>query len=86
MSNVIVDFPKRFRHQLPSDAIPRGRERFGEVFPLDGAWVFVATDDGGGHIMAGLTKAQAMNEGLRLVLDYAGTLTVLNHNPDEVLT
>jgi hypothetical protein len=81
----VVKFPRCYRHPLPEDAIPRGRDRHATVCPLDGKWALIEQDDGGGFIASGLTKRQAIQSALEIVMEYRGTMTVLNHNPDDAI-
>lgn len=83
MSSTVVNFPGRFKPRLPDDAVPKGKDRHVEVFPFKGKWALINTDDGGGSFATGLTKQQAMADAIDLVMNYFGTLTVTNHNPDE---
>lgn len=82
MSNV-VRFPKRYRHPLPADAIPSGKDRYGWVFPYEGKWAFLESDDGGSSFITGVTKQQAMDMAVELVMDYRGTLRI--DNDDELV-
>lgn len=79
----VVNFPAVFRHRLPDDAVPKGKDRHAEVFPYQGKWAVIHTDDGGGSFRTDLTKRQAVADAIDLVMNYCGTLTVTNHNPDE---
>jgi len=52
---------------------------------LDGKWALIEQDEGGGFIASGLTKRQAIQSALEIVMEYRGTMTVLNHNPDDAI-
>jgi hypothetical protein len=82
----VVAFPRRYRHQLPADAIPSGKDRHAYVFPHEGKWAVLECDEGGGSFFTSLTKAQAVQTGIELVMDYTGTLEVRNTSlyDDEV--
>lgn len=80
----VIDFPKGVhRRRLPEDAIPFGKDRHAIIFPMDGKWAIAHQDEGGGSLVSGLTKEQAMEDGINLVMEYRGTLSVRNDNPDE---
>jgi hypothetical protein len=79
----VITFPKAYRKPLPPDAIPAGRERHAIVFPYNGKWSFMEMDEGGGNLIGGLTKRQAIISAVELVLDYCGTLEVRNTPMDE---
>ena len=83
MSGAIVHFPKPFRHPLPADAIPSGKKRHAVVFPFEGAWAILETDETGGSFFTGLTKARALASGIEVVEIYRGTLSVVNRNIDD---
>ena len=79
----VINFPVRFKHQLPLDAIPEGRARHVVVFPDDGAWSVMETDEGGGSLFGGMSKAQAVNIALEAVLVYRATMEVRNAPLDD---
>ena len=79
----IVTFPRAYRHPLPADAIPAGRERHAIVFPMKSKWAVMEMDDGGGSLTGGLSKAQAILHAVDLAIEYCGTFEVRNSPPDE---
>jgi hypothetical protein len=79
----VIQFPRRYRHPLPEDAIPRGRDRHVLVCPLYDKWVVVEQDESGGFLTSGMTKSQVITAALETVMTYNGTKQVLNHNPDD---
>jgi hypothetical protein len=79
----IIKLPVNFRKPLPPDAFPSGRERHAVVYPDDGAWCVMETDEDGGSIVSGLTKAQAVQHAVEIVLIYHGTMEVTNTPPDN---
>lgn len=81
----VIKFPRTYRQPLPHDAVPIGKERHGVVFPVDAMWAFMETDEGGGSLVTGLTKEQAMVAGFELVMEYRGTLEIRNTPPDDEL-
>jgi hypothetical protein len=43
----------------------------------------IECDEGGASFATGMTKAQAVQSAIELVMDYCGTMEVLNRNPEE---
>lgn len=82
MSNVVC-FPKPFKCPLPADAIPQGKDRHAMVFPWEGKWAMIETDDGGGSYVTGLTKEQAVQGAVELVMQYRGTMCLRNEPPES---
>jgi hypothetical protein len=80
---LLIKFPRRYRCPPPNDAVPQGRERHITVYPSDGKWALMQTDEGGGHISGGMTKRQAVSFGIELVLEYCATLEVRNTALDD---
>jgi hypothetical protein len=78
--HVVVPFPKPYRHPLPPDAIPRGRERHVVVFPRRGKWSCLDSDDGGCSQADGMTKERAIQAGLEYVMEMTATMEVINHD------
>ncbi len=79
MSAPIIQFPKGFRHTLPPDAIPRGRERHVYVFPSRGAWAWQECDEDGGSLVDNLTKSEAIDQAMEWVAKYNATLSIHNN-------
>lgn len=79
----VIKFPREYRQPLPDDAVPLGKERHAVIFPIDAMWAFMETDEGGGHLVTGLTKEQAVVSGFELVMEYRGTLEIRNTPPEE---
>lgn len=80
----VIQFPTLPRRiPLPEDAIPVGKDRHACIFPMEGKWAIAEMDEGGGSLASGLTKQQAVERGLEIVMHYRGTLSIHNHNPDE---
>lgn len=79
----IIRLPVQFRRPLPSDAFPKGRERHVVVFPDDGAWCVMETDEDGGSLVTGLTKEQAVYDAVETVMVYRGTMEVRNTPLDD---
>lgn len=79
----VVQFPRQYRAPLPDDAFPRGRERHAIVFPMDGKWAFMEMDEGGGSLVSGLTKHQALQSAVELAMEYGGTFELQNGSIDD---
>lgn len=79
----IIRLPVRFRRPLPPDAIQNGRDRHVVVFPDDGAWCVMETDEDGGSFVTGLTKEQAVYDAVETVMVYRGTMEVRNAPLDD---
>lgn len=74
----VIRIPVRFQHRLPADAIPQGKKRHGWVFPYEGRWAFMESDEGGGSFITGLAKHEAVGMAVELAMDYCGTITLDN--------
>lgn len=71
----VITFPRRFRHLLPLDAKPC-RDRHCVVFPHDGAWGYVMSDDWGGAAEFGLTRNEAIAAVEEWVIESYATLEI----------
>jgi hypothetical protein len=80
MSGKVHYLPRdHFRHQLPADAKPNGRERDVSIHPAPDGWGVWQSDDGGGCCLgAGLSKAEALRIASEFVLKWNATMSLSN--------
>jgi len=74
----VVRFPKQFRHPLPADAPTSQRVSSVYVFPDQGKWAVLESDDGGGSLFTFRTRDEALAAGIDWLRHRQGALVVQN--------